>query len=212
MQKYSTIDRVVMGVIALFYIVGAFQLGRPEMRATYAGMTPLVLLFSMLFLTIYDRSTDRPKLLLFALIVALASFGVEVWGVATGYVFGGYAYGSELGTKVAETPLLIGLNWILLVYMSGAMVNTLPRNPLYAIVLPSAFMIGYDIVMEQVAPRMDMWSWEGDIIPLQNYIVWGVLALLFHALRYVMKIPIRNRMAGFLFVVQVLFFVIILMS
>lgn len=212
MQKYSTIDRVVMGVIALFYIVGAFQLGRPEMRATYAGMTPLVLLFSMLFLTIYDRSTDRPKLLLFALIVALASFGVEVWGVATGYVFGGYAYGSELGTKVAETPLLIGLNWILLVYMSGAMVNALPRNPLYAIVLPSAFMIGYDIVMEQVAPRMDMWSWEGDIIPLQNYIVWGVLALLFHALRYVMKIPIRNRMAGFLFVVQVLFFVIILMS
>lgn len=212
MQKYSTIDRVVMGVIALFYIVGAFQLGRPEMRATYAGMTPLVLLFSMLFLTIYDRSTDRPKLLLFALIVALASFGVEVWGVATGYVFGGYAYGSELGTKVAETPLLIGLNWILLVYMSGAMVNTLPRNPLYAIVLPSAFMIGYDIVMEQVAPRMDMWSWEGGIIPLQNYIVWGVLALLFHALRYVMKIPIRNRMAGFLFVVQVLFFVIILMS
>lgn len=212
MQKYSTIDRVVMGVIALFYIVGAFQLGRPEMRATYAGMTPLVLLFSMLFLTIYDRSTDRPKLLLFALIVALASFGVEVWGVATGYVFGGYAYGSELGTKVAETPLLIGLNWILLVYMSGAMVNTLPRNPLYAIVLPSAFMIGYDIVMEQVAPRMDMWSWEGGIIPLQNYIVWGVLAVLFHALRYVMKIPIRNRMAGFLFVVQVLFFVIILMS
>lgn len=212
MQKYSTIDRVVMGGIALFYIVGAFQLGRPEMRATYAGMTPLVLLFSMLFLTIYDRSTDRPKLLLFALIVALASFGVEVWGVATGYVFGGYAYGSELGTKVAETPLLIGLNWILLVYMSGAMVNALPRNPLYAIVLPSAFMIGYDIVMEQVAPRMDMWSWEGGIIPLQNYIVWGVLAVLFHALRYVMKIPIRNRMAGFLFVVQVLFFVIILMS
>lgn len=96
--------------------------------------------------------------------------------------------------------------------MSGAMVNALPRNPLYAIVLPSAFMIGYDIVMEQVAPRMDMWSWEGGIIPLQNYIVWGVLSLLFHALRYVMKIPIRNRMAGFLFVVQVLFFVIILMS
>lgn len=212
MQKYSTTDRIVMGVIALFYIVGAFQLGRPEMRAMYAGLTPLVLLFSMLFLAIYDRSTERPKLLLFALIVALASFGVEVWGVATGYVFGGYEYGNELGTKFAETPLLIGLNWILLVYMSGAMVDALPRKPLYAVALPSALMIGYDIVMEQVAPRMDMWSWEGDVIPMQNYVVWGILALLFHTIRYLMKIPIRNRMAGFLFVIQVLFFAIILMS
>ena len=200
-----------MGGLVLFYIVGAFILSQPEKRALYAGMTPLVLLSSMLFLTVYDRSADRPKLLLFTLIVALTSFGVEVWGVATGYVFGSYAYGNELGMKVANTPLLIGLNWILLVYMSGAIVNDLPRNQIYGIILPSALMIGYDIVMEQVASSMDMWSWEGDIIPLQNYLVWGIIALLFHTLRYVMKITIRNRMAGLLFVVQVVFFAIILM-
>lgn len=200
-----------MGGIVLFYVVGAFILAKPEMRVIYAGLTPLVLLLSMLFLTIYDRSADRLKLLLFTLIVALTSFGVEVWGVATGYVFGSYAYGNELGMKVANTPLLIGLNWILLVYMSGAIVNALPRNWVYSIILPSALMIGYDIVMEQVAPRMNMWSWKGDIIPLQNYIVWGIIALLFHTLRYMMSITVRNRMAGLLFAVQVVFFLIILM-
>ncbi|WP_082226856.1 carotenoid biosynthesis protein [Porphyromonas canoris] len=212
MQKHKKADWLIMALIAIFYIFGALQLANPETRTLYTGMTPWVLLFSVLFLGLYDKTPKRSGLLLFSLIVAVLSFGVEVWGVATGDVFGSYSYGSELGVKIAETPLLIGLNWVLLLYLSAAISSFLPRNILSWIILPSILMVGYDMVMEQVAPRMDMWSWGGDVIPVQNYLVWGVLALLFHTLRYVMNITVRNRMALFLFTIQVLFFLIILIA
>lgn len=210
MQNYNKTDGLIMGVISLFYILGAIQLGRPEMRALYAGMTPWVLLLSILFLSFYDQTQQRLKLLFFMLLVAVVSFVVEVCGVATGVVFGSYSYGAELGVKVADTPLIIGVNWVLLIYLSAAMLSSFPRSPLYWIVLPSALMVGYDVVMEQVAPRMGMWSWGGDVVPLQNYAVWAFLALLFHTLRYVMNISVRNKMALFLFSIQFFFFFIIL--
>ncbi|MDO4790260.1 MAG: carotenoid biosynthesis protein [Porphyromonas sp.] len=210
LRKYSKLDLLLMGVISLFYIFGAIQLGQPETKLFYSGMTPFVLLFSLLFLAFYDRTRQKGMLIFLSVLVAVSSFGVEVWGVATGEVFGSYAYGEELGIKIAGTPLLIGLNWVLLLYLTAAMCSFMPRNFLSWIILPSALMLIYDIVMEQVAPRMDMWSWGGDVIPIQNYVVWGVLALIFHTLRYVMNVDIRNRMATFLFSIQVLFFLIIL--
>ena len=72
-------------------------------------------------------------------------------------------------------------------------------------------MVGYDLIMEQVAPKMDMWSWQNDVIPLRNYLMWGLLAIVFHTLRYAMKVSDRNRMALPLFIVQTLFFLLILL-
>jgi putative membrane protein len=73
-------------------------------------------------------------------------------------------------------------------------------------------MVGYDLIMEQVAPKMDMWSWQNDMVPLQNYLMWALLAVIFHTLRYRMKVRDRNVMALPLFVVQTLFFLLILLS
>lgn len=208
--KFKRIDWVVIALVAAFYIYGAFGLLRTETRELYASLTPLVLLFSILILSVYDRSSRQLKSLIYILSVIVISFGVELLGVATGLIFGDYSYGTGLGPKVGGTPLLIGINWIFLVYATAAMQAPLGRGINTTIILPTLLMLGYDLIMEQVAPMMKMWSWQGGSIPLQNYIVWGALAGLFHAARYWLRIDFHNRIAPFLLFIQILFFSIIL--
>lgn len=98
-----------------------------------------------------------------------------------------------------------------MIYLTSAIFAPLRRNLLNGILWPSLLMVGYDLIMEQVAPKMDMWSWQNDVIPLRNYLMWGLLAIVFHTLRYAMKVSDRNRMALPLFIVQTLFFLLILL-
>jgi len=91
-------------------------------------------------------------------------------------IFGEYQYGAVLGFQVFEVPLIIGLNWFMLSYAIGAMVNRYVRiaKPLIAAVL----MVILDVIIEPVAVKLDYWSWVGDSIPLQNYLGWFVISLI----------------------------------
>ncbi len=201
--------------IAVIYAVGVAGFIIPFTHRYFMLLTPLVLLLSLALLIWYDR--DRRKggqlnRILFYLFVLTAGFLVEMWGVNTGVLFGSYLYGSGLGPKILGTPPLIGLNWVLMIYLTSAIFTTRRRNLLNGIVWPSLLMVGYDLIMEQVAPKMDMWSWQNEIVPLQNYLMWGALAVTFHTVRHLMKVCDRNPMALPLFVVQTLFFMLILLS
>ena len=211
MKEYRLkwIDWVVVGLVTVFYTYGAFGLAREQTREFYTSLTPLVLLSSLFILYIYDRSPKQIKALIYILSVVIISFCVELLGVATGTIFGEYGYGTSLGPKIGGTPLLIGINWIFLVYATAAIQAPLGRGIITTIVIPTSLMLGYDIIMEQIAPIMQMWSWQGGSIPLQNYVVWGTLAGLFHAVRYWLRIDFRNRIAPFIFLVQILFFSIL---
>ena len=71
-------------------------------------------------------------------------------------------------------------------------------------------MIVYDLVMEQVAPRMDMWSWENAIIPLQNYMAWFVVSIFLFSLLKIFRINIANPMAVILLLCQFIFFLFLM--
>ena len=215
MPRYTIKEREMIRRIAVIYAVGVAGFIIPFTHRYFMLLTPLVLLLSLALLIWYDR--DRRKggqlnRIVFYLFVFTAGFLVEMWGVNTGTLFGNYLYGSGLGPKVNGTPPLIGLNWVLMIYLTSAIFTPRRRNLLNGIVWPSLLMVGYDLIMEQVAPKMDMWSWQNDIVPLQNYLMWGVLAVIFHTLRYRMRVRDGNPMALPLFVVQTLFFLLILLS
>ena len=200
--------------IAVIYAVGVVGFSIPFTHGIFIRLTPLMLLLSFAILVYYIsdlRSEKQHKRVFYYSFVFVAGFLVEMWGVNTGVLFGDYLYGSGLGPKVVGTPPIIGLNWVLMIYMTSAIFSPLKRNLLNGIVWPSLLMVGYDVIMEQVAPIMNMWSWENDIIPLQNYLMWGILALFFHSVRYALKLSDRNQMALPLFVVQTLFFLLILL-
>ena len=38
-------------------------------------------------------------------------------------------------------------------------------------------MVLLDIMIEPVAIELDFWQWEGGNIPLQNYLMWFIVAL-----------------------------------
>lgn len=202
--------------LVLFYLVGLVGLTMPSTRGLFTGLMPLTLLMSAAILFLFHqrwRSTDAIVLLF----IALTGFLVEVLGVLTGHVFGIYSYGGALGIKAFNTPLIIGLNWMMLAYCVFAiMEKTRLFWPLKAIA-SAALMVAYDLVMEPVAPLLDMWDWaswhlDGLIAPLQNYQAWFILSLIFVSAMHLAKIKTGNRLAPWLFGVQFIFFVLLSIS
>ncbi len=143
------------------------------------------------------------------LTIAILSIIVEIVGVATGAIFGAYQYGNTLGISVAGVPLLIGLNWLILIYSTHSISSSLFQSPLVKIVSAALLMVLYDIVIEYVAPQIAMWKFEGGYPPFQNFLGWFVLSLIFHSLISFFKMRITNPVARILYFSQLLFFIIL---
>src|SRR6056297_3246612 len=183
--------REVRKFIIIFYIVGILGFLIPFTRDVFIQITPLALLLAAYLLGIYHDNWNKKTVLGFALIYLLG-FSVEAVGVNTGLIFGHYSYGSGLSIKLFDTPLLIGLNWLFLVYTTLAIVDMLKIKGILSILLAPLLMLAYDLVLEVVAPLMDMWSWEDNTVPLRNYIAWYLLAFLFTGLLKALKIRTKN--------------------
>jgi len=130
-------------------------------------------------------------------------------GVNTGIIFGVYSYGPNLGLKILNTPVIIGLNWLILVYTTSSMFEKINIHVNYKILLASAIMLAYDIVLEQVAPFTGMWNWHEGNIPVRNYMAWFVIALIFHTLLKTVGIKTENAVSKNLFISQFVFFLIL---
>ncbi len=192
----------------LYYTVGFAGLSWPATRELFITLMPLSLLLSSAILLFFHAKWRTLDLLLF-FFIALAGYLVEVLGVATGQVFGSYEYGRALGFQLFDTPLLIGLNWLMLTYCVFAiMEDTKLFWPLRALTA-SALMVIYDVVMEPVAIRLDMWSWGGGAIPLQNYQAWFIISLVFLVAMHLAGIKTRNKVAPWLFGTQFVFFLLL---
>ena len=207
--KYSVWDWVVTGLLVIFYTVGFIGFEMPRTHSLFVKLTPLALLLSIVVLIRYHEGKACKKTWLFLAFVFAGGFLIEVAGVNTGLIFGHYNYGEGLSIKLFDTPLMIGVNWALMVYLSAAVVASLRQNYAVQVLLPSAIMVAYDVIMEQVAPKMDMWSWKGETIPLQNFLLWAAIAVIFHSVRYFISLEAKNRMALPVLMIQSVFFLLI---
>lgn len=192
----------------IYYTVGVAGLSVPHTRNLFIDLMPLTLLISSAILLFFHIKWRKTDVVLFFLI-ALAGYLVEVLGVHTGQVFGSYEYGRALGFRLFDTPLLIGLNWLMLTYCVFAIMEDLKLFwPLKAL-SAAALMVIYDVAMEPVAIRLDMWSWGDGIIPLQNYQAWFIISLIFLSAMHLAGVKTGNRIAAWLFSAQFMFFVLL---
>ncbi len=116
-------------LIILLHIVGvAGTLLHPHLASWSSALTPVNLIVSTGILLACHPGALRSVLppLLFCVLVG---FGVEVLGVHTGFPFGRYTYGPVLGWKLLEVPLVIGVNWLLLIYAFFSIGNFFKNLP-----------------------------------------------------------------------------------
>jgi uncharacterized membrane protein len=184
-------------------------------KAFFVLLTPLNLVLSGLFILVHQQQKSHNFWYL-VLFFCSAGFFVEVLGVHTGMVFGQYYYGKTLGIQLWGVPLLIGLNWAVLLLATAAVSETiLARLPL---VLPrfvqkllkASFaalqMTLLDVLIEPIAMLLDFWQWQANKVPLQNYLAWFVVAFCLHWVYQNTSITKQNNLAKYLLIAQVLFF------
>lgn len=191
-----------------FYAVGFLLFAIPYTRPLFFSIVALSILLVVLAMFWHHKKWTFTTIAIFVLI-AVSSFFLEVAGVATGVLFGQYQYDGSLGIKLFDVPLLIGINWVYLIYASHAIVVKVCKNALLRIVGGALLMVGYDSVVELAAPPMQMWHFETIYPPIENFVVWFVASLVFHALLVVFKIEVENKVARMLFGIQILFFMLI---
>jgi len=132
------------------------------------------------------RSFDG-RFLSLAILLILAGFMIEWIGVHTGWIFGNYAYDETLGFRVLDIPVIIGVNWFLLIYSTGVTMQRWGLKSTRNRVLCGAFLLVLlDLLIEPAAATYHYWHWLGDGVPLTNYLSWFlascVLLLLFEKL------------------------------
>jgi uncharacterized membrane protein len=197
---------VALAVLIIFHAVGFWGLMFSSRPMYFQELTPLNLLLTNILLFSLHRNWNT-QFILFAVVVSITGFMAEVIGVHTGLLFGQYTYGEALGLKLWDVPLLIGLNWLMLVYSTGTIVTKLKANLLVKALVGAALMVLLDLFLEPVAMRFDFWDWHGGVIPLSNFLGWFGLAFLLQLYFHSIAVYKQNPLAMFVYLVQLLFFI-----
>lgn len=197
-------------LIVIFHVVGLTGFLIPAFNGLFKQLVPFHLLL-MLSLMIFSQPEKSYWFYVFLVVTYIAGYTIELVGVHTGMIFGEYSYGGTLGLKLAEIPLMIGVNWILVIYSAGMLLRQIGlKNNVLAAAVGSVLVTLLDFIIEPVAIRFDYWAWKTNDIPLQNYIAWYLFSF---ALLYLFaRLPFKkhNPAAPVLFITQFLFFLILL--
>jgi bisanhydrobacterioruberin hydratase len=195
----------------LFYTIGYFGITNPSTSNLFLATIPFVLLMSVGVLLFFHEDTYNFKTILLFSTIYILGYAIEVLGVNTGLIFGNYQYGSGLGLKLFNTPLMIGVNWLFLIYASASLFEQYSIPTPLKVVAASLVMIFYDLVLELVAPQINMWSFDGGRVPFLNYFAWFLISIFFHTLLKLGKIKTHNQLALTLLISQTLFFIALIL-
>lgn len=191
-----------------FYTVGLILFMIPHTRPLFVSITSLSLLLVIGAVLAFHRDWNAKTVVWFAFI-AVSSFLLEMAGTNGGRLFGEYAYGRGLAPLVNRTPLIIGLNWLFLVYASHNIAQRFEMAPWARVLTGSLLMILYDLVLEWVAPYMGMWSFGQPYPPFRNFAVWFAAGVVYQTGFELFRIRSDNPPARFLFALQIVFFLFV---
>ena len=199
----------VIKFFIIFYLVGITGMTIPALHPLFIQLIPLALLLSAGYIIYFHKGGYRLRTVVAFLLIFILGMGAEIAGTNTGLVFGNYWYGSSLGIGIFSVPLMVGVNWMFMVYSSSALFHQVKIPAGLKVVSASFVMVIYDLVLEQSAPMMDMWYWENDTVPFQNYLAWFALALVFHSLLKIFRVNTGNPVAVAILICQFMFFLLV---
>lgn len=200
--------KLIRTVISV-YVIGIIGFLLPFSHDFFIKLTPLNLLFSLTVILIAVWKDLQLRHWLIFLFIYLLGFGIEVLGNNTGWPFGNYVYGDVLGIKIFETPLLIGINWLLLILATHLMsVHRIQAKWLIPIA-GATMMLIFDVVLEPFAIATGMWQWGNITVPAENFVAWWFIAFILHTLMIPLNFKRGHKVAYAVFLSQIVFFIVI---
>lgn len=222
-KQFSKIQ-IATAVAVLFHVIGL--VGILVFNSSFIiRSTPVNLLLSFALL-VWTQAGKNGWFWLFTACTAVVGLAAEVIGVNTGSLFGNYSYGNVLGIKLLQVPLIIGLNWFIIIYCCGISIQTLlqriikpageaaagpsPTLKAISVVTDGATVaVIFDWLMEPVAVRLGFWQWQGGSIPLYNYVCWFVISVVLLILFRLCRFSRQNKFAVNLLLIQFMFFLLL---
>ncbi len=197
-------------ILVVIYLVGMIGLVF-NIHPSFIFLTPINLLVS-LGIVLYHHPTKNKAFYSFLYIAFMFGFLIEIAGVSSGLIFGEYYYGEVLGPKIKGTPLMIGVNWVMLIYCCGAALSRFfpKRNIYFKSFIGALALVSLDILIEPVAMYYEFWYWgDNNIVPLQNYVAWFMISFILLMVFHLLIKDLKNNAAFTLFNLQFIFFLIV---
>ncbi|MBL7859679.1 MAG: carotenoid biosynthesis protein [Cyclobacteriaceae bacterium] len=194
-------------VVIFIHIAGILGLLSP-FQHYFRLLTPFNLILSAWVLWV-NHQENQSSLMRFSLMAFLSGFAVEWVGVHTGFIFGSYSYGETLGIKIWGVPIIIGLNWLLVMYCVATLTDSLRVPTAIKVLIASLLAVAIDWLIEPVAMYFDFWNWENGVVPVQNFIGWFLTSVWMQTLYHLTKVKAENRLALPFYFIQLFFFLIL---
>ncbi len=220
-----TKKNIAIFIALLFHVCGIFGILFTPYKDWFVQNTSLNLVI-MAGLLIFTQPNINRYFFLFIIIAIVVGLAVEMVGVNTGLLFGNYTYSEIMGTKFFNVPILVGVQWFVIIYCCGVImqfVNNWAHQKIIdlggengktqkvksiSLIIDAALLATlFDFVMEPVAQKLGFWQWKNNEIPFFNYTCWffisGLLLLVLNRLPFTKL----NPFAIHLFIIQLLFFI-----
>ncbi len=192
----------------IFHFIGIILFAAPQTFGLNKGTDLTWMNLTLCGLLVFFSEDNLKKALFYLLVIGGGGFLIEWIGTATGLLFGNYSYGGTLGFKLLDVPLLIGVNWFVIVLASANIVRDLKGGIIGKAILTAILCTIMDFVMEPVAIKFDFWSWGGEAIPFSNYLTWFIFSGIFGYI-YLKNSRLKNRTASWLFLIWFVFFAVL---
>ena len=161
----------------------------------------------LIFLVIWDGPVTKsiqtpwpiPAVLFFVVVAALLGFKF-------GFLFGNYSYGDNLGMKLDNVPIIMGINWVILSLATRGIIQRFFKFPVIKILVSSVLMVSLDVLLEPLAPRLDYWSFDTIVAPLSNYMGWLVYSILMQSLLELVQFKGHFNISVHILIIQLFFF------
>ena len=206
-------------IAIVFHVIGFVGLLINKERMAPATSLNLLLMLSLVLFT-----HEKLNVAFWIFFISCFTIGIaaEYIGTSTGFLFGDYSYGKNLGIAVKDVPLIIGVNWFLVIYCCAVTMHFIIQKltiasggdvsqkvKLMSVVIDGAMLaVFFDWLIEPVAINLGYWKWDGDI-PALNYITWFLVSILLLLIFRILKLPAINKFGVNLLLIQMMFFLLL---
>lgn len=201
--------------LLIIYTVGIIGVLTPWSKE-FMLLTPFNLLASLAFL-IWAEKAKSNTIYIGLILAGVLGWAVEAVSVNTDVIFGAYSYGGTLGWGIVGTPLMMAVNWAMLIYASIAVCNYFIFSwqvgfcrRMMTSILSATMMVGLDFLIEPAAVKYDFWEWANVgqyfTAPLQNYLAWWGISFVLIFLLQPLFLQSKNSAGWVLLVLQAVFF------